>query len=147
MSAAFAPTGASVEDFLAAVPNQRRREDAERLVEILSELTGEPPVLWGSSIVGFGSIHYRYDTGREGDSPLVAFAPRKAELVLYVGGDEDERAEILGRLGPHRTGVVCVYVKRLDDLDPDVLVELLRFGIADGSSQHVETGSCGPGVP
>jgi Domain of unknown function (DU1801) len=120
------PTGADVDAFLEAVPNSDRRADARVLCSLFSELTGEPPVLWGSSIVGFGTYHYRYDSGREGDAPLAGFAPRSAHLVVYlVGGFSDRHEGLLERLGPHKTGKGCLYVKRLADIDLDVLRALV----------------------
>jgi hypothetical protein len=120
------PTGADVEAFLDAVPDERRRADARTLCALLADATGEPPVLWGATIVGFGSYHYRYESGHEGTSALVGFSPRKPHLVLYLaGGFEDRHARLLARLGPHKTGKGCLYLKRLDDVDLDVLRELV----------------------
>ncbi|MER6006410.1 DUF1801 domain-containing protein [Nonomuraea angiospora] len=120
------PTDASVDDFLAAVSDERRRADAERLRAILCEVTGEPAVMWGPSIVGFGSYRYTYATGRTGDWPLAGFSPRKQQLVVYlVGGFEERHASVLARLGPHRTGKGCLYLKRLDDVDESALRELI----------------------
>ncbi|MEU6786812.1 DUF1801 domain-containing protein [Nonomuraea angiospora] len=120
------PTDASVDDFLAAVSDERRRADAVRLGAILCEVTGEPAVMWGPSIVGFGSYRYTYASGRTGDWPLVGFSPRKQHLVVYlVGGFEERHASVLARLGPHRTGRGCLYLKRLDDVDESALRELV----------------------
>jgi Domain of unknown function (DU1801) len=121
-----APTGQPVEEFLAAVPNEGRRADACQLIVLMREVTGEEPVMWGPSIVGFGRYHYRYDSGREGDSALVGFSPRKQHLVVYlVGGFEGRYASVLARLGPHKTGKGCLYLKRLGGVDLDVLRELI----------------------
>lgn len=120
------PTDASVDDFLAAVPDDRRRADAERLCALLREVTGEPPVMWGPSIVGFGAYHYTYGSGRTGDWPLVGFSPRKQQLVVYlVGGYEERYPSVLARLGPHKTGKGCLYLKRLDNVDESALRELV----------------------
>jgi hypothetical protein len=120
------PTDASVDDFLAAVPGERRRADAERLCAILREVTGEAPVMWGPSIVGFGSYRYTYASGRTGDWPLAGFSPRKQQLVIYlVGGFEERHASVLARLGPHKTGKACLYLKGLDDVDEGSLRELI----------------------
>jgi Domain of unknown function (DU1801) len=117
------PTGDDPEAFLAAVPNDARREDAR----LLADWTGEPPAMWGTSIVGFGSYHYRYESGHEGTAALVGFSPRKANLVLYlVGGVADRYPQLLERLGPHKTGKGCLYLKRLDDVDREVLRELIE---------------------
>jgi hypothetical protein len=120
------PTGADVESFIDAIPNAGRRADARVLCGLFTEVTGEPAVLWGPSIVGFGNYHYRYESGREGDAPLAGFSPRTAHLVVYLtGGYAEEDGRLLGRLGPHRTGKSCLYVKRLADVDLDVLRELV----------------------
>ena len=120
------PTGADVEAFLEAVPNPDRRADARAVCALLADITGEPPVLWGTSIVGFGTYHYRYESGHEGDAPLAGFAPRSTSLVLYLaGGFADRHQRLLERLGPHRTGTGCLYVKRLADIDLDVLRTLV----------------------
>jgi hypothetical protein len=125
-SPAMRPTGASVAEFLAQVPDERRRGDARRLSAMMQEITGEPPAMWGPSIIGFGSYHYRYPSGHEGDAALAGFAPRRQHLVIYlVGGFEDRYRSVLARLGPHKTGMGCLYLKRLDDVDQDALRELI----------------------
>ena len=140
------PTGADVDAFLAAVPDDGRREDARTLCGLLADWTGEPPAMWGSSIVGFGSYHYRYESGHEGTAALVGFSPRKANLVLYlVGGLEDRYPKLLDRLGPHKAGSGCLYLKRLDAVDLDVLRELVARTVrvhrgADRGVGAAETG-------
>jgi hypothetical protein len=120
------PTDASVDDFLAAVADERRRGDAERIRTIMGEVTGEPAVMWGPSIVGFGTFRYVYSGGRTGDWPIAAFSPRKPQLVVYlVGGYEERYPALLARLGPHKTGKACLYLKRLSDVDESVLRELI----------------------
>jgi len=140
-SPAMRPTEASVTEFLAQVPDERRREDAHRLCAMMQEITGEPPAMWGSSIIGFGSYHYRYPSGHEGDSPLASFAPRSQHLVIYLVGEFTGRYQsALARLGPHKTGKGCLYLRRLDDVDYDALRELIdrsvrvRKGIDRASS-------------
>ncbi|MGH3173951.1 MAG: DUF1801 domain-containing protein [Streptosporangiaceae bacterium] len=97
-------TDASVEEFLAQVPDDQRREDARRLCVMMQEITGEPPVMWGSSIVGFGAYHYRYASGHEGDSALTSFSPRRQHLVIYLVGEfGDRHRAVLARLGSHKT--------------------------------------------
>lgn len=129
------PTSMDVADFVAAVPDARRREDAEAACALLAEVSGEPPVMWGPSIVGFGAYHYRYDSGREGDAPLVGFSPRKANLVFYLSGG-DARGDLLARLGKHKAGAGCVYVNRLSDIDPAVLRELAEASMADLKTRY-----------
>ena len=123
------PTPASVADFIAALPDDRRRADAQAVCAILEQATGFEPVMWGASIIGFGAYHYRYESGREGDAPLVGFSPRKANLVLYLAPGED-RADLLGRLGKHKAGVGCVYVNRLSDVDASVITEMAQATVA-----------------
>jgi hypothetical protein len=123
---AMRPTGASVAEFLARVPGEKRREDARRLCALMQEITGEPTVMWGTSIIGSGTYHYRYASGHEGDSALASFSPRRDSLAIYlVGGFEDRHQSVLARLGPHKTGKGCLYIKSLDDVDHDALRELI----------------------
>jgi hypothetical protein len=121
------PTPADVDAFLDAVPNDTRRADARAMVDLMRSVTGEQPVMWGPTIVGFGSSHYRYESGRTGDSPVAAFSPRKANLVVYlVAGYEDRYPELLEELGPHSTGKSCLYLKRLAEVDVGVLRQLVE---------------------
>lgn len=123
---AMRATDAPVEGFLARVADERRRDDARRLCALMQEITGEAPVVWGTSIIGFGAYHYRYASGHEGDSALASFAPRSQHLVIYlVGGFETWHRSVLARLGPHKTGKGCLYLRRLDDVDQDALRELI----------------------
>jgi hypothetical protein len=131
------PTDASVAAFVAGLADERQRADSERLIALMSKVTGEPAIMWGPSIIGFGSYHYRYASGREGDTPLVGFSPRKTALTLYASAGEDERADLLARLGPHKVGKSCVYVKRLSDVDEQVLADLVRAGVAYARAQAV----------
>jgi len=117
------PTPTTAAEFIATVEDPKRRADAEAACALLAEATGEPPVMWGPSIVGFGAYHYRYASGHEGDAPLVGFSPRKANLVFYLYCDEG-REDLLARLGKHKSGKGCVYVNRLSDIDPAVLKEM-----------------------
>lgn len=127
------PTSSDVAAFLAAVPDERRRADAIAVNELMSGVTGTPPVLWGSSMVGFGWQTYRYDSGRGGERFAVGFSPRKAALVLYGLTLDGSNADLLARLGPHTTGKSCVYVKRLADLDREVLTDLVRHSFAENN--------------
>ena len=119
-------TNASAADFIAGVENKRRREDGFALLEMMREITGLEPEMWGPSIVGFGDCHYKYESGREGDMFLIGFSPRKRSLSLYIMGDFAERDNLLGRLGKHRQSVSCLYINKLADVDMDVLRELAR---------------------
>ena len=123
---AMRPTDASVAAFLAGVPDEQRREDALRLSALMSEITGEPPAMWGSSIVGFGRYRYRYASGHEGVSALASFAPRRGDLAIYlIGGFADRHRSVLARLGPCRAGKGCLYVRRLEAVDQAALRELI----------------------
>ncbi|HKD05049.1 MAG TPA: DUF1801 domain-containing protein [Bryobacteraceae bacterium] len=123
-------TGASVTEFIAGVEDEVKRRDAKALIDLMRRVTGEKPKMWGPSIVGFGSHHYRYETGREGDMPIVGFSPRKAGLVLYGTIGFSGALELLSRLGKHTTGKGCLYVKRMSDIDAGVLKELIEGSVA-----------------
>lgn len=124
------PTAVSVETFLESVPDASKRADALLLIDMMHRATGEKPVMWGPSIIGFGSYHYRYESGREGDSPVVGFSPRKAALVIYIVTGFDDAAPLLAKLGKHTTGKSCLYVKRLADVDQRVLRDLVDRSVA-----------------
>jgi hypothetical protein len=129
--AAFQPTSQSVTEFLTQLADPQKRADSKILVDLLSRLTGHEPVMWHPGIVGFGQYHYKYDSGREGDSPLAAFSPRKTGFSIYLDAhDSDERRNLLSRLGPHRMGKGCLYVKRLDQIDVAVLERLIAQAVA-----------------
>jgi hypothetical protein len=119
-------TGASVGEFLAAVEHPVRHRDGLRLLEMMREITGEEPEMWGPTIVGFGQYHYKYGSGREGDAAAVGFSPRKSSFSLYGLTYGPEAPGLLARLGKHKTGMGCLYVNKLDDVDDDVLAELIR---------------------
>tara|TARA_Y100000815_G_scaffold214681_1_gene199700 strand:- start:1458 stop:1874 length:417 start_codon:yes stop_codon:yes gene_type:complete len=123
------PTDASVDVFLDAVDHPVRRADGKALCETMRRLSGHDPVMWGPSIIGFGSYHYRYDSGREGDFLRIGFSPRKANLALYLflGPEKDE---ILSRLGKHKRGGGCLYISKLADVDGAVLEELIGASLA-----------------
>jgi hypothetical protein len=118
-------TAQDVAAFIERVPDDDRRADANALVAIMERSTGEKARMWGPGIVGFGRYHYRYESGREGDAAPVGFSPRAKELVLYLAAHSDRTPGLLARLGKHREGKGCVYVKRLADLDETVLEELI----------------------
>ena len=118
------PTSTSIADFLSNL-TPSRREEAETLIALIQGISGQPPVLWGPSIIGFGTMHYRYQTGREGDMPQLAFSPRKAAITVYFEGF-DNYAEQLSRLGKHKTSVGCLYINKLSDVDLAVLKEMLE---------------------
>lgn len=124
------PTKLSVSTFIDALPDETRRADAKVLVKLMQNAVGEKPKMWGPSIIGFGSCHYKYDSGRQGDMPLIAFSPRKAATVLYsVIGFTDADA-LLAKLGKHTTGKGCLYIKKLEDIDQKVLEAMFVKSLA-----------------
>jgi len=118
-------TDNSVIEFIETVENPKKKEDAYKLLDIFTETTGFPAKMWGPSIIGFGSYHYKYASGHEGDAPLVGFSPRKAKTSLYFAPGESKRAEMLERFGKHTTGKACVYINKIADIDIAVLQELI----------------------
>jgi hypothetical protein len=122
------PNETSVADFIESLPDPSRREDAQWVDSMMRRVSVHEPRMWGPTIIGYGQYHYRYDSGHEGEAPRLGFSPRKAELVLYVlGVDSEGRAEeeeLLGRLGKHRTGKSCLYIRRLEQVDREVLEQL-----------------------
>jgi hypothetical protein len=128
------PTKVKVEDFLNAVEHPTRKKDGFELLQIMGEITKEKPRMWGSSIVGFGTYHYKYESGREGNIPIVGFSPRKQSLSVYIMPGFVEYEEILGRLGKHRIGKTCLYINKLADVDIPVLKELIVKSV-----EHMET--------
>lgn len=120
-----APTAVSVADFIDAVENDTRRADAKTLLALFETITGEKAVMWGPSIIGFGTRRYKYESGREGDIMLAGFSPRSANLVLYLHKDFVGADKLLARLGKHKTSMACLYVNKLADLDMAVLEELI----------------------
>jgi hypothetical protein len=128
-------TDADVEEFILKVDNDIRREDSFRLVEIFRSISGFEPKMYGPTIIGFGNYHYKYDSGHEGDAPIAAFSPRKDSLVFYFDNFK-EREGLLDRLGKHRSGKACVYVKKLADIDLSVLEEITRKSIKQTKSKY-----------
>ena len=118
-------TAKSVADFLNAVKDEARRKDAHAIAKLMKAETGFPARMWGPSIVGFGSLHYVYESGREGDMPLAGFSPRASEFALYLSAEFPGREEMLAKLGKHKTGKGCVYIKKLEDIDVNVLKKMV----------------------
>ena len=119
-------TDNSVTEFINNFENEVKRKDSFRLIEIIKSITGYEPKMWGPSIIGFGSYHYKYASGREGDSPLAGFSPRKDSLVLYIATEFEKREELLSQLGKHKSSKSCVYTKKLDDIDITVLEKMIK---------------------
>lgn len=121
------PTEISVDEFIQQVENQKKREDAIALKQMMEEITGEKATMWGPTIIGFGSYHYKYDSGHEGDAPIVGFSPRKAAISLYLLGCFDKDvSHLLDSLGKYKKSVACLYANKLSDLNEPVLRELIQ---------------------
>ena len=123
------PSEESVETFLASVEDRQKRSDCLELAKIMKEVTGHDPVMWGGSMVGFGRYHYRYDSGREGDWFVTGFAPRKRDLTIYIMPGFDKYGELMKKIGKHRTGKSCLYVKQLADVDVTLLKSLVEKSV------------------
>ena len=120
------PNTASVTSFLDSVVDEIQRRDIHTLIRIIKGITGEEPVMWGPSIIGFGSYHYKYDSGREGDMMLTGFSPRKQSLSLYIMAGFTKYEALMQKLGKHKTGKSCLCIKRLSEINTDVLMELIK---------------------
>lgn len=125
------PTGASVKAFIDAVPDPARRRDCRTVMKLMKAATGASPKMWGPSIVGYGTYHYKYASGREGDWPLTGFSPRKQDLTLYIMSGFAGQAALMKKLGRHKTGSSCLYIKRLADIDLEVLERVVRASVDD----------------
>jgi len=119
----------SVIEFIELVENPKKREDAYRLLDIFTEATGHKAKMWGPSIIGFGSYHYKYQSGHEGDAPLVGFSPRKSKISLYFATGDEKREALLKDFGKHTTGKACVYINKVADIDKDVLIALVHQSV------------------
>ena len=120
------PTDESVQSFLEGVENPKRKEDSFRILELMKEVTGEEPRMWGDSIIGFGSYRYKYNSGREAEWMLTGFSPRKQNLTLYIMSGFDDYDELLGKLGKYKTGKSCLYINKIEDVDQEVLKKLVK---------------------
>jgi len=127
---------ASVDDFLNSIKDEQVRRDCWTIVDMMREATKEKPQMWGSSIVGFGSYHYKYASGREGDWMVIAFSPRKQNITLYIWPGFEGYGDLLARLGKHSCGKGCIYIKRLSDIDLSTLKKIIK-----GSVKHVKNGN------
>lgn len=131
-------TALQVGDFLETVADAQQKQDAGQIIEMMERLSGHPPKMWGPSIIGFGAYHYVYDSGREGDMCRIGFSPRKGQTVLYLLDGFSGYAELLEKLGKHKTGKSCLYVKRLSDVDTDVLEQLVTRSLAYMAEKYPE---------
>ncbi|RDW19358.1 DUF1801 domain-containing protein [Oceanobacillus chungangensis] len=131
-------TNNSVIEFIESVDNPKKREDAYKLLDIFTETTGFKAKMWGPSIIGFGSYHYKYDSGHEGDAALVGYSPRKAKISLYLMMDEQRREELLNQLGKHTVGKACVYINKVADIDVEILKTLISETVAYTQNKYPE---------
>jgi hypothetical protein len=134
------PTSVDVLQFIAGVQDEKRRADCLTLVSLMREILKEEPVMWGPAIVGFGRYHYKYDSGREGEWMVAGFSPRKSDLTLYLMSGFEGKEELMAKLGKHKTGKSCLYVRRLADIDVSVLRELISRSVAEMASQRISPG-------
>lgn len=125
------PTKASVTQFINKIPDAARREDCFAIAKMMEEITGSKPVMWGPSIVGFGTFSYKYASGHKGDWPVAAFSPRKQDLTLYLTIGFEKYEELLGQLGKHRKSKACLYIKRLSDVHVPTLKKLIKHSVKD----------------
>ena len=123
-------TDASVDEFIRAIEDPQRRRDSQEMIALMCKVTRHEPRMWGDSLVGFGTYRYRYASGREGEFFLTGFSPRKSALTIYVMPGFDRYEKLMEKLGPHKTGKSCLYVKRLDVIDRGVLEEIIRDSVA-----------------
>jgi len=130
------PTGESVTDFINSVESEQKKKDAFELLALFKELTNEKAVLWGPSLIGFGSYHYKYESGREGDFFVAGFSPRKTALTIYIMSGFSKHDRLMTKLGKHKTGKSCLYINKLDDIDREVLKELVLESIKFVKEKH-----------
>ena len=129
-------TDASVDGYIGAIDDESRRKDCKALVKLMTKATRQKPKMWGSSIVGFGSYHYRYDSGREGDSCLVGFSSRKGDISLYIMASFPGHDELLAKLGKHKLAKACLYIRQLSDVDTTVLEQLVAGSFEAKARQY-----------
>ncbi|MCM4153000.1 DUF1801 domain-containing protein [Arenibacter sp. N53] len=120
------PNNKSVNSYLNSIGSEEKREDAHTLLELFKKITKEAAVMWGDSIIGFGNYHYKYDSGREGDMPMTGFSPRKLNFSIYIMSGFSKQQQLLEQLGPHKIGKSCLYIKRLKEIDMDILSQLIK---------------------
>jgi hypothetical protein len=132
------PTEVSVESYFSTIHDESRRKDCVALAKLMSQATHQPAKMWGTSIVGFGSYHYKYESGREGDSCLTGFASRKSDITLYLVASFPERDELLSKLGKHKLGKGCLYLRKLADVDLNILEQLIVGSVAERKRQYGE---------
>ena len=132
------PNNQSVEAFIESVENETKRDDSRTLLKLMNEVTDEPPVMWGDSIVGFGNYHFVYDSGRELDWMLAGFSPRKQNMTIYFMGGFKNQDKLLSKLGKAKTSVGCLYVKKLSDIDLSILKEMIQLSVDTVKSRYAD---------
>ena len=135
------PTGASVEEYLASRASPEQLKDCKAILAMCKRVTKQRPYMWGPSIVGYGTYTYRYDSGHSGDAPLAGFAVRGRDVVVYVNVESPAQAALLARLGKHKMGKVCLYIRRLADVDPKVLEALIAGCVAETRRRYPDSGA------
>ena len=123
------PNELSVDDFIDAIESEQKRDDSRALLKIMKEITGDAPTMWGTSIIGFGKYHFRYESGREGDWMVAGFSPRKQNLTIYMMGGFENQSDLLTKIGKVKSSVGCLYVKKLVDIDLQILKEMIRLSV------------------
>jgi hypothetical protein len=134
-------TEASVTDFIDKQDSEQTRDDCRTLVKMMKKITGKPAKMWGPAIVGFGKYHYKYESGHEGDSCIAAFSPRKANLTVYIMPEFPNRESLLKKLGKHKSSKACIYIKKLEDVDLDVLEKLVKSSMDAVKKQYPDGSS------
>lgn len=131
-------TRASVAKYLKTIKDEKRRKDVIAIVKLMAELSGFEPKMWGPAIIGFGSCHYKYESGREGDMPLIGLASRVNSITLYLSTEFDQRKELLSKLGKYKLSMVCIYIKQLEDIDTGILAKMIKNSIAHTRKKYPE---------
>ncbi len=122
-------TESSVADFIKKIPDEWRQKDALTIIDIMQKQSGHPPKMWGPAIIGFGTYHYKYESGHEGNAPMIGFSPRKAEFALYLSSAFEKREELLKQFGKHKTAKACIYIKKIEDINVDVLKKMVAASL------------------
>jgi len=130
-------TKAPVDGFLKTIKDEKRRRDCSAIIELIAKHTGLEPKMWGTSIVGFGTYHYKYESGREGDAPLTGIASRANGITLYLGTSFDKREELLLKFGKHKISGGCIHIQKLEDIDTGILIKMVKNSIAQKKKDHI----------
>jgi hypothetical protein len=126
----------SVVAFVATIKDEKRRKDCSTIIDLIGEQTGLEPKMWGTSIVGFGTYHYKYESGREGDAPLAGIASRANAITLYLASSSNEREQLLSEFGKYKTGKGCIYIQKLEDIDTRILIKLVKLSIKSAKKKY-----------